>query len=135
MKGPERPCSIKPQQTSLRNVLQRPVELAAISGRSPIFSLISVEAAGNQETVSLHHAIFDQRPFDPVFFGPSSDIARALNHRMGLDEIFVHLDSDARMFEGAYRSRTVDCERRAAKSISKEIFPRHVRLEISPVLD
>jgi hypothetical protein len=32
MKGPERPCSIKPQQTSSRNVLQRPVEPAAISG-------------------------------------------------------------------------------------------------------
>ena len=35
MKGPERPCSIKPQQTSSRNVLQRPVEPAAQSGRSP----------------------------------------------------------------------------------------------------
>jgi hypothetical protein len=34
MKGPERPCSIKPQQTSLRNVLQRPVEPAARSGHS-----------------------------------------------------------------------------------------------------
>jgi IS30 family transposase len=29
MKGPERPCSIKPQQTSSRNVLQRSVEPAA----------------------------------------------------------------------------------------------------------
>ena len=34
MKGPERPCSIKPQQTSSRNVLRRPVEPAAESGRS-----------------------------------------------------------------------------------------------------
>src|SRR6266404_4977575 len=33
MKGPERPCSIKPQQTSSRNVLQRPVEPAALVGR------------------------------------------------------------------------------------------------------
>src|SRR5258708_34315351 len=32
MKGPERPCSIKPQQTSSRNVLQRSVEPAAQSG-------------------------------------------------------------------------------------------------------
>src|SRR3984893_4107329 len=32
MKVPERPCSIKRQQTSSRNVLQRPVEPAAISG-------------------------------------------------------------------------------------------------------
>src|SRR5260370_3985492 len=34
MKGPERPCSIKPQQKSSRNVLPRPVEPAAKSGPS-----------------------------------------------------------------------------------------------------
>src|ERR1700680_2007021 len=34
MKGPERPCYIKPQQTSSRNVLQRSVEPAAQSGHS-----------------------------------------------------------------------------------------------------
>src|SRR3984893_12292858 len=34
MKGPERPCSIKPQQTSSRNVLQRPVEPAAGNSHS-----------------------------------------------------------------------------------------------------
>jgi hypothetical protein len=34
MKGPERPCSIKPQQKSSRNVLQRPVEPTANSGRT-----------------------------------------------------------------------------------------------------
>jgi hypothetical protein len=34
MKGPERPCSIKPQQTSSRNVLPRPVEPAANSCHS-----------------------------------------------------------------------------------------------------
>src|ERR1700682_2572936 len=34
MKDRERPCSIKPQQTSSRNVLQRSVEPTARSGRS-----------------------------------------------------------------------------------------------------
>src|SRR5258708_5435383 len=34
MKGPERPCYIKPQQTSSRNVLQRSVEPAAKSAPS-----------------------------------------------------------------------------------------------------
>ena len=54
---------------------------------------------------------------------------------MGLDEIFVHIDTDTRMFERAYGSRIINCERRAAKLISKQIFPRYVRLEIAPVLD
>ena len=34
MKGPERPCYIKPQLRSLQNVLQRSVEPAARSGHS-----------------------------------------------------------------------------------------------------
>jgi hypothetical protein len=33
MKGAERPCSIKPQQASSRNVLQRSAEPAAQSGQ------------------------------------------------------------------------------------------------------
>src|ERR1700682_1270962 len=40
MKGPERPCDIKPQQTSSRNVLQRPVDPAAQSGLSKIHRLV-----------------------------------------------------------------------------------------------
>src|SRR6266446_6303738 len=48
MKGPERPCSIKPQQTSSRNVLQRPVEPAAGLGQfftPPVF--IAIDATIN----------------------------------------------------------------------------------------
>jgi hypothetical protein len=42
MKGPERPCYIEPQQTSSRNVLQRSVEPAAISGRSTPISTAAI---------------------------------------------------------------------------------------------
>src|SRR6202035_5302763 len=46
----------------------------------------------------------------PFGVGPSSDIARAFNQG-GPDKIFVHIDSDARTFERAHRSCTINCER------------------------
>jgi len=54
---------------------------------------------------------------------------------MGLDEIFVHIDSNAWTFDRAYGSRIIKRERRTTKLISKEIFTRHIRFEISSVLD
>lgn len=54
---------------------------------------------------------------------------------MSLDEIFVHIDANARTFEGEHRSCAIDCERCAAKLIPEEIFARHIRLEITPVFN
>jgi hypothetical protein len=56
MKGPERPCSIKPQQTSSRNVLPRPVEPAAQSGRSRerVENYPVSNRQGDRKTLSAH---------------------------------------------------------------------------------
>jgi hypothetical protein len=57
MKGPERSCSIKPQQTSSRNVLQRPVEPAARSGRSCATDHPSSQMLRYEQSL-LAHAMF-----------------------------------------------------------------------------
>ena len=54
---------------------------------------------------------------------------------MGLDEIFVHIDPDSGTLERTHRSRVVDFEWQAAKPVPKQVFARHIRLEITSVLD
>ena len=80
MKGPERPCSIKPQQTSSRNVSQRSVEPAAKSSHFGKGRLLTPDE--DSEAASLFRGEMSDRPSVRqcrvlIYFNPCMDMSYA----------------------------------------------------------
>src|ERR1700687_3323292 len=86
------------------------------------------------------NAVIPASPVIPAKAGiqPESkrlNISRPLYHRMRLEKILIHFNSNPRRLQRPYRPILIKLERRTAKLIPEEIVLRDIRLEVPAVID